>query len=188
MTRVIWIAVGLFGLALPFYYKFGARPAFSRSQLWTGMLVVGLLAATCLVLIRGTQVFAAALAYGLILAGLFTGPAYDGSLSYIWSAENAATFQTVMRIEQLVSSGVSPARQVRFWYDNEEPALSTRRSEALPFRLCLFSLSLGLFRFQQRAALWTGGGDQAPGGLEHNLRAFDNQHGQHRHAYSAAFS
>ena len=124
VTRVIWIAVGLFGLALPFYYRYGARPAFSRSQLWTGMLVVGLLAATCLVLIRGTQVFAAALAYGLILAGLFTGPAYDGSLSYIWSAENAATFQTVMRIEQLVSSGVSPARQVRFWYDNEEPALS----------------------------------------------------------------
>lgn len=118
------IAAGLVGLALPFLYRYGTHPVFSRRELWGGMLVVGLLAAGCVLWMqvrkRGRQSFAYAVAGCLILAGLFVGPAYDQGLGYVWSDANWSTFQTMMQIEGFVDSVISPERRVRFWYDMDE--------------------------------------------------------------------
>lgn len=141
------IAVGLVGLALPFLYRYGPRPLFSRREFWAGMLIVALLAAVCVILIqvltRGRQWFTYAVASCLILVGLFVGPAYDRGLGYVWSDANWVTFQTVMRIEGLVDSGVAPDRRVRFWFDTDESLPSAE--PGLPKLSYLFDSAYSLY-------------------------------------------
>jgi hypothetical protein len=120
-TTVLWVVVALFGLSLPFYFAVARPISFSRSDIWIGLFIVGLLAAISVFSLRPGMI-PEALISCLIFTGLFVGPAFDPSLAYVWSADNASVFQTLMQIESLVDSGVPPDRTVRFWYDIDEPA------------------------------------------------------------------
>lgn len=150
MASVIWMGVALFGLGLPFWYRY-AKPMLSATRVWTGLLVLGILTATCLSALSRRRVWPCALGTSLIFAGLFLGPALDPSLGYVWGTANVSVFQSLMRIEHVVDSNVDPVRRVRFWFDRDEPewSVSPEYSVKLPDLLdSAYSLYLwGYFDF-----------------------------------------
>lgn len=115
--RIVWAAVALFGLALPFWFR-ALHPSSNRG-FWIEMLAVGILGAALVIASRMRGIAVQAVACCLIFAGLFAGPAWDRSLGYIWSPTNRSVFDSLMRLEQVVDAGVAPERKVLFWYDAE---------------------------------------------------------------------
>jgi hypothetical protein len=126
-TVVVWSLVASFGLALPFVYALAPSVSLSPREIWVAFLMVAVFSAVCVMVPRERQGSASPLLCCLIFAGLFFGPARDPALGYIWSKGNASVFQVLMRIENLVDSGVPPDRIVRFWYDEREPVLPVSR-------------------------------------------------------------
>lgn len=170
MSVTTWIAVAAFGMALPFYYALTGPAGLSPGQAWTALLIIGVVAAICAAIARSHQLFLFALTCCLWFSGLFFGPAWDGSLGYIWLKGNAAVFQSVMDVARLVDSGVAPDRIVRFWYDLDEPArpvANLGRTKVAYFFDSAYSLYLwGYFDFTK----------QLPAGPPGEIRRLVNAH------------
>jgi hypothetical protein len=123
VTIAIGLVVAAVGITLPFLYSRGLAHALSAfGRVWSATGVLALLFATMVVSRRTLSQFLAAIACCLLFFNLSWGPASDTALGYVWSKNNAAAFQTALRIESLVDSGVPWERTVRFWYDAHEPS------------------------------------------------------------------
>ncbi len=120
LEQSLWTAVALFGAALPFVYAYFLWQRSSNNGLWA-RLFAGTLAGGALVAIfRRTPALLRAATCCLILAVLFFAPAFDTSLSNVWSAGNALVFDSIIKIEKVVDSGITSNRALMFWYDPEQ--------------------------------------------------------------------
>lgn len=156
-TASIWLGVMLVGLLIPVWYAYGPVTRISIAQMWPGMLIAGLLAATCAAMMRPRQLLLCPLTCCLIFVALFFGPAHDAALGYVWSRGSDSVFQSLLQISSVVDVGVDSSKDVRFWYDADEPPISfpkLRNVKLSYFLGSAYSLYLwGYFDFTKELAV-----------------------------------
>jgi len=117
-SSLAFAGAAVIAVALPLWFA-QAPKALSPSTFWTGMAVAAAIGAA-LLLAPKRKVFRVAACW-LIAGALFVGPAVDVSVSYVWSSSNLSVFRAMMDMEALIDPALKPARNIKFWYDRNEP-------------------------------------------------------------------
>ena len=122
-------AAALFGLALPYCSTLRTLSPAEPARVWTIIALLAVAAGALIFVPRTWRPVSGALSSLVILAGLFLGPACDSSIGYPFDKQNAAGFDSLMKISEAMDTGLAPERRFRFWYD-QEPATNVYASEA----------------------------------------------------------
>src|SRR5262249_38307483 len=104
-------------LALAYFRVAWTMPAMHPGTVWLAMALTGL-AAVCMVFLPKVPAVIPSL---IVIVLVFWGPSFDSSLFMPLSHSYARSFDRIMEIQNALKSGVPADRQVRFWYDRDEP-------------------------------------------------------------------
>ncbi len=129
VPALLAILAALFSLALPVCFPAALRAA-PAAQIWGLTATLAIAAGVFLAAPIARKPVSSLIVCCLIFAALFFGPACDSGISYPFRKDNAKTFRTLVSIVNLVDSGTGPARRLRFWYDQQEPAIDIYHSAA----------------------------------------------------------
>lgn len=110
-------ALAAFTLCQPYLRKAWTPPGL-QLQLWIAMAVIGASAIGLMVWRQSRPIVPSV----LVILLVFWGPGVDQSLADPLSRGNAETFDSMMAAENWIKSTVPPDREVRFWFDGNEPA------------------------------------------------------------------
>jgi len=116
-----WVIVAVFGASLPFIWENRVPFHLSNAEFWWSMLLLALATAALMAAFSRPGLAARAVWCCLVFVGMFFGPAYDGKLAYVWSKENATTFDVLLRLERAIDSSLDPQRTARLWFEKDEP-------------------------------------------------------------------